>query len=137
MKMIKTNRQSLMTMVTKLNRIYTLILFFLFFDACGQQFVKIPVPSNQIKVCGITNMMSINECKNIFGTPIKFVSKIYEFGPDGLEEGYTLTYDSLNIVYIKYYDEVIMSNMEIFGKKYRIDIGGIPFSIGDPLSKLL
>lgn len=129
-------QQSLMTMATKLNSFYTLILFFVISAACGQQAIKIPVPSTQIQVSGITNVMSINECKSILGAPIKFVSKIYEIGPDGLEEGYTLAYDSFNIVYIKYYGEVIMSSMEIFGKKYKIDIGGIPFSIGDSLSKL-
>lgn len=97
---------------------------------------KIPIPSNVININEISNNADIDLCKNILGEPKKFDKKTYEFGPDGLEEGYTLSYDSLRITFIKYYGNIVMSNLSVIGIKYRIKISDFSFSIGDSLSIL-
>jgi hypothetical protein len=126
-----------MTMGTKTNNL-CLVLSLCFTTVLYSQKNedKIPIPSTKIYIGGVTNNMNINQCIIVLGEPLRNEKNIYEFGPDGLEEVYTLAYDSLIINYIKYYGKVLMSNISVTGRKYKIIIADQSLSIGDSLSVL-
>lgn len=121
-------------METKWNKIFVLIsllLFTLFNIQCSGQ--KTPIPSILISIGGVNNQTSMTECKSLLGKPLREDNKTYDFGPDGLEEGYALIFDSLNVTFIKFYGEIIMSNISVTGMHYEIKIADYSISIGDPV----
>ena len=109
------------------------IVALLNYQCTGQ---KISIPSDQIFIGGVNNQMGMNECKKTLGEPLKLDLKTYEIGPDGLDEGYSFTYDSLKVTYIKFYGEILMSNISATGRKIKIQIANYQFYVGDSVSIL-
>jgi hypothetical protein len=80
----------------------------------------------------------IDKCKATFGKPSKYSEFLQEDGdgPEGYGTVFYIDYDSISITYVEFYKKIILSNVSLSGKKYKVGLGNFSIKVGDKLSLL-
>jgi hypothetical protein len=94
------------------------------------------VSVNEVLVGSFKYGYNIQQCKKIFGEPISYKKYKDPYPVEGYGTNFYLTYDSLKYTYSEYYNEIVLLNLSVDGRKYEINIGEVTVRIGDSADKL-
>jgi len=125
-------------METKLNKIIHLVNIFMISSAISwsQKNNYSTIVVDNIDINGFKYDYDINKCKEIFGKPKVYKEYVDPYPIEGYGKNFYLIYDSIKFTFVEFYNNVILSNINIHGEDYTVNTGNFTFKVGDKLEKL-
>ena len=96
------------------------------------------VPEDSLSFGGINTSSTLDETLKIFGSPIVNKTYIYEDGdgPDGFEEQYYLTYENMNLTFLKYRGKAKFSSCIVKTRLIPVKIERNIIQVGDTAERI-